>query len=184
MSENAMRYRLVIHASRLAPDAIPGLTERLPSLLRIPIESAAPLMAKPSTVPWDDLSLEVARGRQAALESIHIPCNVEPPPAAASEPQARETIPRLSSLAAKCPKCGFAIASGSAGSECPSRGVVIGKYKAPRAPEPTHVPPVTQSGARETPERSAGGGLRREAMLIGGAPGMGAEQEVEVLLGP
>ncbi len=169
MPENAKGYRLVIHASRLAPDAIPGLTERLASLLRIPTESAAQLMAKPSTVLWDGLSLEVARGRQTALESIHVPCSIEPPPAAASEPQAREKSPPLPSRPARCPKCGLAIASGSAESECPGCGVVIGKYKAPRAPEPAPAPPVTQSGAGERPERSSVTGFPRKAMAIGGS---------------
>lgn len=164
-----MRYRLVIHASRLGPDEIPELTERLASLLRISVESAAPLMAKPSTVLWDGLSLEVARGRQAALESIHIPCSIETPRVAAPEPQARVETPLPSSPAAKCPKCGHAVASGSAESECPRCGVVVGKYRAPRASEPTPAPAVTQGNVRETPERGPGAGLPRKAMLICGS---------------
>lgn len=163
-----MRFRLVLHASRLAPDAIPGLTERLAALLRIPIESAAPLMAKPSTILWDGLSQEVARGRQAALESIHIPCSIEPSPVAAPGPETREKSPPPSSLAARCPKCGHVIASGSADSECPRCGVVVGKFKTPRLPEPTPAPAGTQADVRETPKRGGGAGLPRKAMLLGG----------------
>ena len=91
-----------------------------------------------------------------------------PRPVAPSEPEARAEVTQLASRATKCPKCGHAVASGSADSECPRCGVVVGKYRAPRAPEPTPAPPATQSGARETPERGADAGLPRKVLLFGG----------------